>query len=369
MKIKEFGVENWINTYEKDCKYNLTNTCVGILSVNDLLTLSNENIDTINKMTLSYGEIFGTQRLRSAIAGLYKNANDENIAITHGAIGANSLTFLTLLEPGDKVITFLPIYQQHYSIPDSIGAKVTNLFLKEENNWLPNLEELKASITPDTKLICINNPNNPTGSIMDDFYLKELVKIADSCGAYILCDEVYRGLNHSGEPFTTSIFDLYDKAISTSSMSKTFSLPGLRLGWIVGPKDFIKKINQQRNYHVICVGKINDYLSSIALENKEKIIQNNLKICNENLEMLDNWIYSEPHITYKKPKGGTTAFLKYDINLPSKDLCLKLQKETGVMFLPGAVLEVENHLRIGYTGNKSELEKALNIFSNWLGQY
>jgi len=369
MKIKDFGVETWINTYEKDCIYNLTGTCVGLLSAQELINLADTSEDINNEilnMKMGYGEVFGSMRLRTAIAGLYDTAKDENITITHGAVGANALTMLTLVEAGDKVITILPIYQQHYSIPESIGANVTTLFLKEENNWLPNLDELKKHATSDTKLICINNPNNPTGSVMDEEFLKEIVKIAESCGAYLLCDEVYRGLTQQGESFTTSVFDLYEKAISTGSMSKAFSLPGLRLGWVVGPADFIEKINHQRNYHVISIGRIDDYLASIALENKDKIVDRNLEICRANLEILDEWVSSEKHISYIKPKAGTTAFLKYDLNMPSKELCIKLQRETGVMFLPGAVMDVEGYLRIGYVGNADVLQKSLTIFSDWL---
>jgi aspartate/methionine/tyrosine aminotransferase len=369
MKIKEFGVESWINSYEKDCKYNLTNTCVGVLSTKKLLELSGEKenaIETFLNLELGYGRVLGSERLRNDIAGLYETAKDENIVITHGAVGANSLVMLSLVEKGDKVITYLPIYQQHYSIPESIGANVTQLFLKEENNWLPDLDELRKNATADTKLICLNNPNNPTGSIINEEYMNEIIKIAKNCGAYILCDEVYRGLSHNGKPFNKSIFDMYEKGISTGSMSKTFSLPGLRLGWIIGNKDFIKEVNVQRNYYVICVGRINDYLSCLAIENKDKIIQNNLEICRKNLEMLDSWVHIEPHITYVKPQGGTTAFLKYDIEMNSADLCLKLQKETGVMFLPGSAMDVEKHLRIGYTGDFKETQKALEIFSEWL---
>lgn len=369
MKIKDFGVETWINAYEKDCTYNLTGTCVGLVSVKELLSFTNDPdaiMDEMINIEMGYGEVFGSQRLRNAIAGLYKNAKDENISITHGAVGANALTMLALVESGDKVITVLPIYQQHYSIPESIGANVETLYLKEENNWLPDLEDLKQLATPDTKLICINNPNNPTGSVMSKEFLKEIVKIAENCGAYLLCDEVYRGLTHEGESFTTSVFDLYDKAISTGSMSKAFSLPGLRLGWVVAPTKVIEKINHQRNYHIISVGRIDDYLASIALENKDKIVKKNLKICRTNLKLLDEWVGSEKHITYKKPLAGTTAFLKYDLEIPSNEFCRNLQKETGVMFLPGSVMDMEGYLRIGYAGDVNIIKKALSIFSNWL---
>lgn len=369
MKIKDFGVETWINNYEKDCKYNLSGTCVGILAVDDLIKMTPNPQKTLSEMLnieLGYGEVFGSLRLRNNIASLYDKASYENISIAHGAIGANSLAYLTLIEPDDEIVSILPVYEQHYSIPQSINAKVKKIFLKEENEWQIDLNELENSVTKRTKMICLNNPNNPTGALLKDEILDAVVEIARKNDAYILCDEVYRGLSHCGSPFSRSIFDIYEKGISTGSLSKTFSLPGLRLGWIAAPIDIIQKINVQRNYHVICVGRINDYLASIALENKDRIIKNNLSICEKHLKMLDDWVNSEPKISYVKPNAGTTAFLKYESNLSSKQLCLKLQKETGVMFLPGEVMEVGNHLRLGYTGDFEKTQKALEIFSDWL---
>lgn len=372
MKIKDFGVEIWMNAYENDCLYNLAETCVASLSVEELLQMADDNgqaFADLQKMRLTYGAIEGSTRLRQAIASLYQKAKIENITITHGAAGANGLTMLTLVEPGDKVISVLPTYQQLYSIPESIGANVSILPLKEENHWLPDLQELKALATPDTKLICINNPNNPTGAVMDKAYLKAIVEIAQNCDAYLLCDEVYRGLTHEGENFTTSVFDLYEKAISTGSMSKTFSLAGLRLGWITGPTDFIEKVSRQRDYHIISVGMIDDYLASLALENKEKILERNLAICRQNGNLLEKWVAQEPHISYIKPKGGTTAFLKYDMPIPAATLCDRLQKETGVMLLPGSCLDKEGYLRIGYCNNPEIIAKGLAVFSQWLKQF
>lgn len=369
MKIEEFKVETWINKYENSCTFDFTNTCVGVLSVAELAKLS-ENpgkvVDDILDIKLGYGRVPGTERLRHNIAGLYNNAMDFNIVVTHGAIGANSLAMISLLEKDDEVITFLPIYQQHYSIPESVGAKVKKIYLREENNWQIDFDELKSVISNKTKMIFLNNPNNPTGKLFDEKTLEDLSQIARKYGTYILCDEVYRGLNHIGKPFTKSIFDIYERGISTGSMSKTFSLPGLRLGWIVAPSDIVEKINIQRNYHVICIGRINDYLASIALENKDKIVSRNNRICRENIEMFDSWLSAEPHLSYIKPHAGTTVFVKYDMKIPSEILCQKLQQDTGIMILPGSTMEYENFLRIGYTNEKESVKSALTEFSRWL---
>lgn len=372
MKIKDFGVEIWMGLYENDCDYNLAETCVESLTVNQLLDFTDERdeiIDEILNMKLTYGAIEGTDRLRKGICGLYKSKDIENISITHGAIGANALTIMTLVEPGDRVISVLPTYQQHYSIPESIGADVKILKLRPENNFLPDLDELRSFVNDNTKLICINNPNNPTGALMDEDFLKEIVEIAKSVDAYVLSDEAYRGLNHEGDSFSVSIADLYEKGISTGSMSKTFSLAGIRIGWVAGPKDFIKGICKQRDYHIISCGMIDDRLATIAIENKDKIINRNLKIVRKNKKVLDEWVQKEPLISYVKPKGGTTAFLKYDIDITSEELCLNLLKEKSVMLLPGSALDMEGFLRIGFANTPSIIEEGLEKFSDFLEQF
>lgn len=287
MKIRDFGVEIWMNAYENHCQYNLAETCVQSLSVGELLDLSDRREAVLEELAatrLTYGDIEGSPRLRQAIAGLYQSIAPEQITVTNGAIGANALTMLALVEPGDQVISVLPTYQQHYSIPESIGAQVHILRLREETGWLPDPEELRGLVRAAggrVKLININNPNNPTGSVMEEPLLRELVEIARSAGAWLLCDEVYRGLCHQGEAYTASVADLYEKGISTGSMSKTYSLAGLRLGWVAGPAELWQLLSRHRDYHIISVGRLDDLLAATALECREAISARNLAICRE----------------------------------------------------------------------------------------
>jgi len=371
MKIKQFKVEEWFNKYEKDAVYDLADTCVESLSIEELLEITGskeEHLKTLFKKKLNYGDIHGSERLKNAICSMYKTQTPQNITITHGAIGANHLVMLSLVEPNDKIVSIIPTYQQHYSIPESFGGQVKLLYLKEKNNWLPDLEELERLVQNDTKLICMNNPNNPTGSVIPDDMLYKIVDIAKKSDAYILCDEVYRGLSHEGNPFSISIADIYKKGISTGSMSKVFSLAGLRLGWIAADTEIISQVNHQREYNTISVGILDDYFAALAVENKDKIIKRNLEKIKTGKEILMNWANSEPKVQLIPPKGGTTAFIRYNASISSVELCKKLQEETGVMILPGETLELDGYLRIGYANNFEQLQKALQIFSNWLNK-
>jgi len=371
MKIRDFGVEIWMNKYETQCELNLAETCVESLTVAELLDMSgiNDIGEQLKPLKLTYGEIEGSVRLRSLVAALYEKQKLDNVVITHGAIGANALVHLTLVERGDRVISVLPTYQQHYSIPESIGADTQILKLTEKTGFLPDLEELKRLATPGTKLIAINNPNNPTGSLMDRDYLLKIVEIARACGAWILCDEVYRGTDQEGDlGMTASIADLYEKGISTGSMSKTYSLAGLRLGWIAAPVDLIHAVSIHRDYNTISVGMLDDHFAAIALENKDKILERSHKITRTNLAILSDWVDKAPLRSWIKPKSGTTALLKYDLPISSEEFCLRLLEETGVMLTPGSAMDMEGYLRIGYTNGEEVLHEGLGRISRFLKQ-
>ena len=269
MHIEPFGVEIWMNEWETRCDLNLAETCVESLTIAELLQLCGRNEGDLSELLglkMTYGAIEGSERLRRAIADHYEHQSPENVIVTHGTIGANMLVHRALVARGDRVVAVVPTYQQHYSIPDSIGAEVEKLRLREENGFLPNLDELRRMVTPDTKLIALNNPNNPTGALMSREMLEQIAEIARAADAWILCDEVYRGTDQTGDGLTTSIADIYEKGISTAGMSKAFSLAGLRLGWIAAPKEIIEAVMIHRDYDTISVGMIDDHFSALALE-------------------------------------------------------------------------------------------------------
>ena len=268
------------------------------------------------------------------------------------------------MEKGDEVVSVLPTYQQHYSIPESIGVNLKTYYLKEENNWLPDIEELSKIVSSKTKLLCLNNPNNPTGAVIPNWLLEEIAKLAHKNNIWILSDEVYRGLNLIGNPYSLSIADIYSKGISVGSMSKTYSLPGLRLGWICAREDLINEINHQRQYNTISVGILDDYFASIALENRGWIQERNFNILKNRIDVFTQWLTNEPYVKCVIPNGGTTALVKYQKDIPSRELCRKLQSRTGVALLPGETMEMEGYVRIGFCAN--HLKPALEIFSAYL---
>ena len=370
MKIAEFEVETWMTEHENDCQYNLTETCISSLSLNELQQYVEEDIASqIMSMTMDYGPIVGSSRLKQGILSLYTSGYEDNVTITHGAINANELVMISLLEPGDHIISLFPSYQQMYDFPISLGCTASLIHLSEEKNWLPTIDDFKQNIHSHTKMICLNSPNNPTGTSIPLDLMKEIIDLAIEYDCYILCDEIYRGVNTETYQLSPSFSDYYEKAIVTQSLSKVFSFPGLRLGWIKGPKDVIDLINYRRDYHIISSGPMDDYLACLVLENKEKILKRSLDICSRNKAYLQQWLDNEPHISCVIPADGTVCFLKYDIDMPSRDFCEKLQKETGIFFVPGAAFGIENHLRYGFTHKVEYIQEGLTLFSKWLRQF
>ena len=369
MNIRPFGVEQWMNEFENHCDYNLAETCVASLTVEALLSMSAKTdtvLSDLLPLKLTYGAIEGSDRLRDGICSLYTQQLRDNIVVTHGAIGANALVYQALVSTGDHVIAVLPTYQQHYSIPESLGADVDVLWLRPENDFLPDLDELRDLMRTDTRLLALNNPNNPTGALMDEAFLRQVIEITRDTGAWILCDEVYRGTDQQGGGSSASVADLYERGIASGSMSKAFSLAGLRLGWIAAPTEVIHQVSIHRDYNTISVSMLDDYFACLALEAKDAILERSRRITRENLAILDEWVSGEAMISWVKPRAGTTALLKYEFDLSSRDFCVELLRETGVMLTPGSALDIEGWLRIGYANNAQVLREGLARLSEFL---
>ncbi len=372
MQITPFAVEQWMNEFETRCEHNLAETCVESLTLADLLDLASHPADQLNDellaMKFTYGDITGSHRLRTLIAGRYDRQSPDNVVVTHGAIGANHLAHLTLVEPGDRVVTAVPNYQQHTSIPASIGADVRPLRLRQENDHLPDLDELADLVGDRAKVVAMTNPNNPTGSLMDRALLEEVIAICDRAGAWLLCDEVYRGIDQHDPGTTASVADLYHRGISTGSMSKAFSLAGIRLGWIAAPAEFAEEVTIHRDYSTISVSMVDDHLACIALDSAEAILERNRSLVRANNATLTDWVAGQEQLSWVRPNGGTTALLHYPDPTPSRDLCTDVLATTGVLLTPGSALDAEGALRIGYANNPAILERGLDRLGDYLGQ-
>ena len=369
MNIKPFAVEEWMNEYETGARYNIAETCVDSVSLDELCALTGESKDKfLSKFCatrLTYGDIWGSNALREGVCRLYRTVRPDEVVLTHGAAGANHHVFCSLISAGDRVVSIMPTYQQLYSIPEAIGADVAIMHLKQGNHYLPDLDELKALVAPGTKMVCINNPNNPTGALMSRELLEQIIEIARGVDAYVLCDEVYRHLTQA-DGWCESVADLYEKGISVSSMSKVFSLAGIRMGWIAThDKAAVKAFLSHRDYNLISCGMFDDAVASLALRHSDEMIRRNQAIVRENLAILDEWMQAHPHFYYTKPQAGTTALVYYDFDIPSYEFCERLYHGTGSFVTPGDCFEQPHSMRIGYACDAQTLKDGLAALADF----
>lgn len=370
MKIADFKLEQWLNPLDPLAKYNLGASCVKAFTMEELFDFVGQDLDKffeeeLRNMSLHYGHFFGMERLLLALSKLYKDVGPEHILTTHGATGANNLVFSELIEPNDNVVTFLPNYQQHYSIPENLGAEVRHLWLKEEDGYLPNLDELRKLVDENTKLISFSNPNNPTGAFMPEEVLKEIADIARSVDAYVLSDEIYKGLD---DEYMPSMIDIYEKAIVTSSTSKVFGMAGTRIGWVVvKDKKAYEQLLNRRSYDTICCGPIDELITAIAMEHQEKILERSREIVNESRAIFDEWLKDQPHLSSPYKSYGTTALVTYDYDIASDKLCLDIFEETGLTLCHGDCFEMEKCFRLGYSfGDPAKFKEGLDVLGNYL---
>jgi aspartate/methionine/tyrosine aminotransferase len=368
MKVDEFLVERWMNEYEHNVKFNLAETCVDPFTLAEFLDFVGKPdfFEEFKHKQLTYGYIEGNPSLREGIANLYADVNPNNVLVTGGAIEANFNSFYSLIEQGDTIISVAPTYQQLYSVPKGFGANVKILDLKPENDWLPDLEQLKEHIDSKTKMIVLNNPNNPCGSLIDEPMLRAICEIAESVEAYIHSDEAYRGLYIDPQDKVPSVMDIYDKGIAVGSFSKPFSLTGLRLGWITSNEETVHEFRLRRDYTTISKSMLDEALASEAMPHIGRILERNNRIVRENWKMLDRWISKEPLLEWVRPTAGSVAFMEHHLPMKASEVCLNLIKEKSTFMVPGDCFNLPRYLRIGYGNNTELLSEGLKQVSEFL---
>ncbi len=363
MKIETFALERWMTRWETEVEFDLAESGIKPLTVDELLQMSGREqaLDAMLGISLGYSEARGTAELRSLIAGLYQDVSTDDVLVTTGAIEANFLLFNVLLNAGDHVVVVDPAYQQLQSVPRAIGCDVSLWRLTPENQFRYDLSELERLVTPRTRLIVINTPHNPTGAVLTAGEQQQVYDLAARVGAMVMGDEAYRWLSLPGvEPFAGPLRDLGTGGISVGTLSKPFGLPGLRIGWIAATSDIIQQCWSQRDYISLSPGKLNDYLATIALREREKIFARTREISARNLSYLEEWIHQRENlVSWVPPRGGLLGLLHYDIDVPSMDLADRLADEASVMLAPGSAFGYEHFLRIGIGGDNQIFKEGL----------
>jgi len=360
MKIETFKMERMQSTWENVVEYNLSESGVHPLSLNELLTP--DELARARRIEIGYTQTNGTPELRERIARLYPGIGLGQILATAGSSEANFLLIWSLIESGDEVLFELPNYMQMWGLLRGFGAKVKPFALHEETGWQPDPDELRKLVTRKTKIIVLTNPNNPTGSVLTAESMKTVIDVAAKVGAWILCDEVYQGAELNGV-LTPSFWGKYDKVLVVNGLSKAYGLPGLRIGWVVGPEEIIEKTWPYHDYTTISPSALSDKLAAIALDpkNKDRILARTRGILNKNLPILEAWLKKQGGIfTFRPPKAGAILFAHYNLAINSTGLVERLIREKSVLLVPGDHFEVDHYLRFGYGPQETYLVAGLS---------
>jgi len=361
MNIERFELERWMTTWELDVDFDIAESGILPLSLAELYELLGDELASdlqshIRDTPLGYSEARGTEALRSILADTYERATAEDILVTTGAIEANFLLFNSLLQAGDHVVAVSPAYQQLHSVPRAIGCDLDLWSVQTDNGFAYDLNRLESLVRNETKLIVINTPHNPTGAMLDEAQLRDVISIADRSGAWILSDEAYRWLEHDGgEKLPPPLHNMTDRAVSVGTMSKPFGLPGLRLGWLVANQAIAQKAWGLRDYTSLSPAKLSDIIAQSVIANRERILPRNAAIIAENMSFARQWFKQNANLaTWTEPRAGLLAMMKYNLPIDSTTIADGLARDVRVMLAPGSSFGLEGYLRVG-VGQRPDL--------------
>jgi aspartate/methionine/tyrosine aminotransferase len=359
MRLETFEMERFQSVWENRVSHNLSESGVHPMSVEELL--GPEGPAGLLRQRLVYVQSNGSPALREAIARLYPGASAENVVVANGTAEANYIVTWRLVEPDDEVVMMLPNYMQLWGVIRGQGATVLPWRLREERGWAPDVDELRSLVTPKTRLIAICNPNNPTGSVLGEEAMRAVVEVAARHGTWVLVDEVYRGAELDGRE-TPTFWGRYDRVLVTCGLSKAYGLPGLRVGWVVGPAATIAELWARKDYLTISPGALSDLLARQALrpDVRPRILARTRGIVAGNLPVLQRWMEGRGRaFRLVPPRAGAIAYARYAWPVNSTRLAERLRDEQSVLVVPGDQFGMDGFLRIGLGNEPQDLEAGL----------
>jgi hypothetical protein len=353
-------MERMQSTWENIVEMDLSESGVRPVTLRELGEMGLD-LDAILDMPLGYSQSNGTVALREELTRIYPGASVDRVEVTNGTSEANYLLALALLREGDEVAFEVPNYMQYGGVPKSLGARVNRFRLRIDRDWEPDWEEFERAVNPKTRLVYVSNPNNPSGSVLTLEAMQRMARRCEQVGAWLLADEVYLGAEIA-RPRTPSFWGMSDRVIVTSGLSKAYGIPGVRIGWIVGPADVVAECWSQHDYITIGPNKISDAVARVAVqpENREKLYARTRAILQHNLPIMREWTSSfAGFLTFREPQAGALCLMRYQSPTPSFDLCERIRVNQSVLIVPGAHLGLEGYIRVWLGGKPEFLREGL----------
>lgn len=350
-KFQPFVMERMMSKFEKEVDYNLSESGVHPLTLKELYQDDPDGLAGLLSLEMDYAHANGIPELRKNIAALYRGAGPENVLVTVGAIEANYDILWSLLSAGDEVVVMLPNYMQIWGLAKNLDLDLKSFTLDEKNGWAPDLDGLRKAVTGRTKLIAVCNPNNPTGYILKNEEMEAIIETARRAGAWILADEVYAGAERLADEQTPSFYGKYEKVLAVGSLSKAYGLPGLRIGWAVGPADAIDELWARHEYLTLSAAMLSNHLAAYALSPRvrPRLIQRARGYIRRGFPVLENWMSEHREILgATPPQAAAIAFVKYRLDIPSTRFAERLREEKRVLIVPGDHFGLDRFVRISF---------------------
>lgn len=360
MKIETFEMERMQSTWENLVDYDMSESGVRPLTLREL-TAMGFDLESFLDVPLGYSQSNGTIELRERIADIYPGASVDHIEVTNGTSEANYLIALSQVRAGDVVGMQVPNYMQMWGVARSLGADVRTFTLRTDRGWEPDWDEFERAVTPQTRLLYLSNPNNPTGSVLSDAAMQRIVDRCQQTGTWLLSDEVYLGAEITA-PRTRSFWGMGDRVIVTSGLSKAYGIPGVRIGWIVGPTALVAECWSQHDYITIGPNKMSDRLARVAVEakNRERCYARTGEILRHNLPIAREWAAAfGDRLQWTPPTAGAIALMKYASDTPSLTIAERVRVNQNTLIVPGTHVGIEGHLRIWLGGREEYLREGL----------
>ncbi|MEX2204116.1 MAG: aminotransferase class I/II-fold pyridoxal phosphate-dependent enzyme [Actinomycetota bacterium] len=362
-KIDVFEMERMQSLYGHDVEYDLSESGVLPLQVDEVL---GEHVDTqaLLDTRLGYPRSEGSLQTREHVSEWYSGAGPDEVTIVNGGSEANQLALWTLLEPGDHLAFMVPNYLQGWGLGRHYGeATDTFPLVHRGDTWALDTDALEAAVGPRTKTVMVCNPNNPTGHVLSEQEMDAVVAAAERVGAWIVADEIYRGAEVDTDETCPTFWGRYDRVVVTSGLSKAFAMPGLRIGWAVAPAPLVKEIWIRHDYTTLTPGMLSDWFASLAMEpdRREAILSRTRGIVRANLPRLEEWIETQPVLSYVRPKAGAIAYVEYDLPVSSTDLIERMRTEQSVLLVPGDMFGLGKGFRIGFGYDAEKTVKGLEL--------
>ena len=341
--LPDFRLETHFSKWEFKARHHLTASDAESISLRDLLAMADpKDRAAFEGMWLGYTETWGAPDLRERIAATYAERDAGDILCFAGASEGIFAVNNVILDRDSHAIVVTPNYQSHETLPIAL-CEATGVPLDPEDGWSLDIDRVAAAIRPDTRLVTINFPHNPTGAILPLDRYEALIDLCRKHGIWILHDEIFNGLGPTGTTHLPCIADLYERGLSLGVMSKSYGLPGLRIGWIASQdREVLSRMERMKHYLSICNSGPSERLAMIALANRETLLARNCAIVDENLPKWEAFFGRHPDLfDWRRPDGSCMAFPRYLGAEGVEEFCRGLVEESGVLLLPSTIYSSE----------------------------